>query len=187
MRSCRCWDNLLWTGSIARKRKGNWINRWVWHVHSVCGHSVGYIQVSECGVHYSVGYRWVSGVHYSVGYRWVSGVHYSVGYTTVWGTLQCGVHYSVWYNHNKLYYFYQEYLTSNTRVETLYKVTWLPVYCTWASGPDCRGSTRLAVNNSRLFSFTSGTACPPFSKNGFLIHFSGATAADDVCAWPPPF
>ena len=49
----------------------------------------------------------------------------------------------------------------------MYKVTWLPVCCTWASGPDCRGSTRLAVSNLGYFSFISGTACPPFSKNGF--------------------
>ena len=38
----------------------------------------------------------------------------------------------------------------------------------------------LAVSNLGYFSFISGTACPPFSKYGFLIHFSGATAADDA-------
>ena len=32
----------------------------------------------------------------------------------------------------------------------------------------------LAVSNLGYFSFISGIACPPFSKNGFLIHFSGA-------------
>ena len=37
------------------------------------------------------------------------------------------------------------------RRNTVYKVTWLPVYCTWASGPDCRGSTRLAVGNLGYF------------------------------------
>ena len=88
---------------------------------------------------------------------------------------------------------YQEYIITRVsnfqypRRNTVYKVTWLPVYCTWASVPDCRGSTRLAVSNLGYFSFISGTACPLFSKNGFLIHFSGVAVADDVCAWPCPF
>ena len=51
----------------------------------------------------------------------------------------------------------QEYII--TRVSNLqyprrnivYKVTWLPVYCTWACDPDCRDSTRLAVTNLGCF------------------------------------
>ena len=53
---------------------------------------------------------------------------------------------------------YQEYIITRVsnlqypRRNTVYcKVTWLPVYCTWASGPDCRGSTRLAVSNLGYF------------------------------------
>ena len=65
----------------------------------------------------------------------------------------CTVRYCDANGYNKIIQSEQEYII--TRVSNLqyprrnivYKVTWLPVYCTWASGPDCRGSTRLAVSN----------------------------------------